>query len=1196
MEHNAFTELESKVRFMKSRKRWRKIVSLVACLSFAVTISALTLPAISQSDDTHCGYEEHTHSDDCYEIVLQCTASDNSQTEENSTGPPEEASAEITENAEVTTEDSASEETAVSEEVSDAENTTAAEQSHSHTAECYVKNLVCEIPEHIHSRICTSDVTADTETEADWNEAFGLYQKSGVLSVDILSIAQLQLGYKESTENFTVDSEGIVHGYTRYGEWLGAPYAEWKNAFVLFSMEYAEADLFGKNTDTEEWILILKNEENGLFREKDGYIPGEGDLIFFDSDEDGKSDYAGIVSASSSDNKTLTVIEGDVNGEVAEVNYELTDVRITGFGQLTPEEGGGFDTNTFSLVNVSGTQLYHSPDYLEYQYSSHRVNNFMTLTYVLIPYDDYMAGDWEPNLLNWSANSNANYVVAYCADRDTDVSEDGEQYIAQTIYESDYSEYADVLAGIVQHSYPFITEEEMRAALRSAYEAGEISEDLSCCKSSDYIAAVQWAIWDMTRLSGTQTTATSSSFPVYNQEALNPLTDPGHTDAASIQSHVKQIRDWLVTRRAPLPLNVLSHESEISYNSDGTYNLQVTAALSRHLEPLEKIYATFTAGDKVFNKTVADPGTGVVSMELTGLTAEEVVDAKASFTVQFDRLQVYVYDSDNYQDMISGQWGQDKYDLSFDIEVESVSVDVTKHWSDNTAGVSSIAVQLFADGKQYGDTVYLNSDNNWKYTWDELLKYSSEGTEIEYTVSEQLIPGYYSDIEKTEGGTKTVYSLENVTAFNEGGTYVLTYGEFKALSDFTESGGPGLEWTLGLDSSSPEDIPACALWTASGVTALSDSGASAYLKNQATGNYLSYDGSSYITLSSSASAKAYFQYSHLFFLKSNYNQYIIYLNNGLGYTTTVWDSALGVNLYELKKTVVDTADISFVITNTKTEDNTSVSVEKKWEGRKDEVYPESVTVQLLQNGAPYGTPVVLDSSNDWKYVWEDLPHIYGDQIFDYTVSEKEVEGYFASVEKTENEDGTSLFVITNNWNPEYVSLKLQKTDYEDPALMLPGAEFEVYRVVLEGGVDGSVAIPGTAETYGILEQTVVTPDSGEIVLNELLVGATYYLYEAQAPRGYNLMRGPVIFDVGKDADGNAVLTFSSGEDWISTGTDSDGYVLQVKNQLAYILPATGGSGTVPYFLAGILLIVFTAVCFITKTVQNNNKTKRRKKS
>lgn len=90
----------------------------------------------------------------------------------------------------------------------------------------------------------------------------------------------------------------------------------------------------------------------------------------------------------------------------------------------------------------------------------------------------------------------------------------------------------------------------------------------------------------------------------------------------------------------------------------------------------------------------------------------------------------------------------------------------------------------------------------------------------------------------------------------------------------------------------------------------------------------------------------------------------------------------------------------------------SVSAEKRWsELLNGEVRPASVQFQLYADGEPYGQPVTLDSSNDWKYTWSNLRSvsIENRHEIEYTVQEVEVEGYVAQTRVLQ--DGT--VVITN---------------------------------------------------------------------------------------------------------------------------------------------------------------------------------------
>ncbi|MBE6037712.1 MAG: Cna B-type domain-containing protein [Anaerofustis stercorihominis] len=81
-----------------------------------------------------------------------------------------------------------------------------------------------------------------------------------------------------------------------------------------------------------------------------------------------------------------------------------------------------------------------------------------------------------------------------------------------------------------------------------------------------------------------------------------------------------------------------------------------------------------------------------------------------------------------------------------------------------------------------------------------------------------------------------------------------------------------------------------------------------------------------------------------------------------------------------------------------------LKVIKIWDDGEGNNRPESITVELYDGGILLDT-VILDSTNDWSYCWEEL---YGGAS--YSVIEKNVpEGYTVSVEKDAN-----TFIITNH--------------------------------------------------------------------------------------------------------------------------------------------------------------------------------------
>ena len=207
-------------------------------------------------------------------------------------------------------------------------------QEHVHTQECfepvYVSVMSCELPEHQHSLACWSDAEADTESVSDWKRSFAHVQLTGVRETDIIAIAHSQLGYHESVRNYIVLEDGeTTRGYTRYGAWYGAPYSDWCAMFASFCLHYAGVEDVPLEAHCQKWIWALMEED--LYREADQYQPKPGDLIFFDFDEDERSDHVGIVAEIGEQLKT---IEGNSADCVRNVTYELDDVCIMGYGVI----------------------------------------------------------------------------------------------------------------------------------------------------------------------------------------------------------------------------------------------------------------------------------------------------------------------------------------------------------------------------------------------------------------------------------------------------------------------------------------------------------------------------------------------------------------------------------------------------------------------------------------------------------------------------------------------------------------------------------------------------------------------------------------------------------------------------------------------------------------------------------------------
>ncbi|MBQ7841299.1 MAG: LPXTG cell wall anchor domain-containing protein [Lachnospiraceae bacterium] len=214
------------------------------------------------------------------------------------------------------------------------------DENHEHSELCYGKwKLVCEKEEHTHGLACHADPEADVETAEDWEKTFADVELTGNWSVDVIAIAQTQLGYTESTKNYIVlEDNETMKGYTRYGEWYGDPYGDWDAMFVSFCLHYAEVTGMPLDSEIAGWIESLSSEEYELYYEAADYSPQTGDLIFLDENMDGTADHVALVAELTEETEEETAqiktITGDVLNRVQQVTCDADDEKIIGYAQL----------------------------------------------------------------------------------------------------------------------------------------------------------------------------------------------------------------------------------------------------------------------------------------------------------------------------------------------------------------------------------------------------------------------------------------------------------------------------------------------------------------------------------------------------------------------------------------------------------------------------------------------------------------------------------------------------------------------------------------------------------------------------------------------------------------------------------------------------------------------------------------------
>ena len=278
---------------------------------------------------------------------------------------------------------------------------------------------------------------------------------------------------------------------------------------------------------------------------------------------------------------------------------------------------------------------------------------------------------------------------------------------------------------------------------------------------------------------------------------------------------------------------------------------------------------------------------------------------------------------------------------------EKTEVSVNKTWIGKK--LSSVKVKLLADGKKV-DEVTLNEQNNWKHTFTNLNKYKDDGkTEIKYTVEEEKINGYDTEIKEN--------SKNDFTITNKNNEKVKIPVEKKWEDNNNQDGKRVKEIVVRLLQ---DGIPT------TNVLKLNE-------QNNWKGEFTDLD---------------------------KYNAQ----GNEIKYTVKEETVVEGYDT-EIIAGQVDGA-LGYIIKNKHNVEKTEIPVEKKWIGPQS---VEQVTVKLFADGVDTGKTLTLKKSENWKGKFTNLDKYKNGKEIVYTIKEAKVEGYESKVEGNAK-DG---FVITN---------------------------------------------------------------------------------------------------------------------------------------------------------------------------------------
>lgn len=341
-------------RRQKKNRRVAVAVLLLVVMVTGVVAGGLTQYGVAMTGTAKCGLEEHQHGDACYKEELICGYGEyNGHTHTESCYQTESVLVCGDESEDHIHDESCYEER---EELICGQEE---QEGHIHGEGCYKTYMDCQMEEHTHTKECYIDIRADVEDANVWNKQYENVDWKDTWGENLVTAAKIQIGYKESSDNYTIAEDGSHKGYSRYGQFAkdvydayasdeNIVYADWDAAFIDFCLFYAGlkgTGIFPDEIDAAKWCneFIKINEQHEQNRkyltgltEAEGYTPEAGDIVFFEKETESidgtieKETRMGIVSSYIEERENIskiTVIEGDSEDQVEENEYILEDVN-----------------------------------------------------------------------------------------------------------------------------------------------------------------------------------------------------------------------------------------------------------------------------------------------------------------------------------------------------------------------------------------------------------------------------------------------------------------------------------------------------------------------------------------------------------------------------------------------------------------------------------------------------------------------------------------------------------------------------------------------------------------------------------------------------------------------------------------------------------------------------------------------------
>ena len=387
---------------------------------------------------------------------------------------------------------------------------------------------------------------------------------------------------------------------------------------------------------------------------------------------------------------------------------------------------------------------------------------------------------------------------------------------------------------------------------------------------------------------------------------------------------------------------------------------------------------------------------------------------------------------------------------------ELTNISGEKIWDDgdNQDGKrpESITVNLFANGEKIDSKVVkADAEGNWKYSFKNLPKYAN-GQLISYTVTEDVVPEYTTEISGTtiinkyqpgktsisvvkawedgnnqdgkrpadikvqlyadgskqgvevtlNAGNQWSYTWNDLDEMKSGQKISYTVKEAGKIAGYdTVISGEAKTGYVITNSHTPE------LTKISGEKIWDDADNQDGKRPESITVNLFANGEKIDSKAVKADAEGNWKYSF-----KNLPKYA----NGQLISYTVTEDVVPEYTTEISGTT---------IINKYQPGKTSISVVKAWEdgNNQDGLRPTDIKVQLYADGTPEGEEITLNAGNQWSYTWSGLDEMKSGQKIVYTVEEV---GKIAGYDTVISGEAKTGYVITNSHTPELTNISGEK--------------------------------------------------------------------------------------------------------------------------------------------------------------------------